>query len=244
MVVSPDERASLAGADVLAEGGNALEASVTVAAVLAVVYPHMNGLGGDSFWLTARLGQPPRVIDASGGAAVKADADFFRARGHSTIPARGPLAANTVAASVAGGNQLDHGRGGRLPWTDCSRRTTTPSGAAVAGHLAETAAQSWATLREVPGFVAQFGDDQGGPPEPGDTLRLPALAETLGESPKPESGPSRRPGGIDRQRARGGQPVAGIGLAAHRVVEPAPVALDTARGGSLTLARPPKVWRR
>lgn len=51
MVVSPHYLASAAGAQVLAKGGNAYDAAVAVSAALAVVYPHMTGLGGDAFWL-------------------------------------------------------------------------------------------------------------------------------------------------------------------------------------------------
>ncbi|KXZ17127.1 hypothetical protein AXI58_01670 [Bacillus nakamurai] len=51
MVVSPHYLASQAGAGILERGGNAFDAAVAVSACLAVVYPHMTGLGGDSFWL-------------------------------------------------------------------------------------------------------------------------------------------------------------------------------------------------
>ena len=47
------------GSSVLREGGNAIEAMVAAAATIAVVYPHMNGLGGDNFWLVSR-GRPGR----------------------------------------------------------------------------------------------------------------------------------------------------------------------------------------
>lgn len=51
MVVSPHYLASQAGERILQQGGNAFDAAVAVSACLAVVYPHMTGLGGDSFWL-------------------------------------------------------------------------------------------------------------------------------------------------------------------------------------------------
>jgi gamma-glutamyltranspeptidase len=52
MVVSPHYLASMAGNRILEQGGNAFDAAVAVSACLAVVYPHMTGMGGDSFWLT------------------------------------------------------------------------------------------------------------------------------------------------------------------------------------------------
>ncbi|HEV7820952.1 MAG TPA: gamma-glutamyltransferase, partial [Burkholderiales bacterium] len=47
MVVAPHALAAQSGLAVLREGGNALEAMVAAAATISVVYPHMNGIGGD-----------------------------------------------------------------------------------------------------------------------------------------------------------------------------------------------------
>ena len=51
VVAAPHHAAVEAGRATLAAGGNALEAMVAAAATISVVYPHMNGIGGDSFWL-------------------------------------------------------------------------------------------------------------------------------------------------------------------------------------------------
>lgn len=51
MAVAPHHLASQSALAVLREGGSAIEAMVAAAATIAVVYPHMNGLGGDGFWL-------------------------------------------------------------------------------------------------------------------------------------------------------------------------------------------------
>ena len=61
MVTSPHPMASEAGRDVLARGGNAIEAAIAMAATLSVVYPHFTGLGGDAFWLIA---QPDGAVRA------------------------------------------------------------------------------------------------------------------------------------------------------------------------------------
>lgn len=58
MAVAPHHLASQSALAVLREGGSAIEAMVAAAAAIAVVYPHMNGLGGDGFWLIV----PPRAI--------------------------------------------------------------------------------------------------------------------------------------------------------------------------------------
>ena len=69
MVVAPHHLAAQAGLGVLREGGNAIEAMVAAAAAIAVVYPHMNALGGDNFWLIDSGDGAPITIDACGAAA-------------------------------------------------------------------------------------------------------------------------------------------------------------------------------
>jgi len=101
MVVSPHYLASAAGARALARGGNAFDAAVAVSACLAVVYPHMTGLGGDAFWLAYRAGEGKvRAYNASGRSAYAAS--LARYAGHDAIPVRGPLAALTVPGMVDG----------------------------------------------------------------------------------------------------------------------------------------------
>jgi gamma-glutamyltranspeptidase len=51
MVTCPHSLASAAGADVLRAGGSAVDAAIATTAALAVLYPHMTGVGGDAFWL-------------------------------------------------------------------------------------------------------------------------------------------------------------------------------------------------
>ncbi len=69
MVVAPHHLAAQAGLAVLCEGGNAIEAMIAAASTIIVVYPHMNALGGDNFWLVSAGGNPPVGIDACGADA-------------------------------------------------------------------------------------------------------------------------------------------------------------------------------
>ena len=98
--VAPHHLAASAGRDVLKQGGNAVEAMVAAAAAIAVVYPHMNALGGDGFWLIHEPGKAPVAIDACGPAAGLANAEFYASETHLTE--RDPKAALTMAGPIKG----------------------------------------------------------------------------------------------------------------------------------------------
>src|SRR5438128_2748189 len=100
VVAAPHAATAEAGRAVLAEGGNALEAMVAMAASIAAVYPHMNHIGGDGFWMVREPKGRVRAIMAAGVAGAGAKAELYRA--HETIPARGPLAALTVPGAIGG----------------------------------------------------------------------------------------------------------------------------------------------
>ena len=89
MAVAPHAQAAEAAAAVMAEGGNAIEACVAMAATLAAVYPHMTGLGGDSFWLLHQPGKPVQSILGCGRSAATVDREAFLQAGHQSIPYRG-----------------------------------------------------------------------------------------------------------------------------------------------------------
>ena len=99
-VTAPHHLAAQAGLDVLRAGGNAVEAMVAAASTIAVVYPHMNAIGGDGFWLIHAPGADPVAVDACGGAGQAVDDALYAA--YDAIPSRGPLAANTVAGTISG----------------------------------------------------------------------------------------------------------------------------------------------
>jgi gamma-glutamyltranspeptidase/glutathione hydrolase len=102
MAVAPHALAAQSALAVIRDGGNAVEAMISAAATIGVVYPHMNSIGGDGFWLICQPGEAPVGIEACGASALAATLDSYRALGHSSIPTRGPLAANTVAGTVSG----------------------------------------------------------------------------------------------------------------------------------------------
>lgn len=94
--------AAAAGMDVLREGGNAIDAMIAAAATISVVYPHMNSLAGDGFWLVHKPGQAPFAIDACGSAAQLASIGWYNQQGFSQIPSRGALACVTPGGTLAG----------------------------------------------------------------------------------------------------------------------------------------------
>lgn len=106
MIATSQALASAAGLRVLQEGGNAIDAAVTAAAVLAVVEPSMNGIGGDLFALVhdAKTKQVSG-LDSSGRSAYRATPEEFARRGLTEMAEGGPLAVD-VPGVVEGWHQL------------------------------------------------------------------------------------------------------------------------------------------
>ncbi|CQR53929.1 gamma-glutamyltransferase [Paenibacillus riograndensis] len=110
MVVSPHYLASAAGARILQKGGNAFDAAVAVSAALAVVYPHMTGLGGDAFWLTYSAGEGRvRAYNGSGRSGYGVCRDCYA--GEEAIPRRGVRSAITVPGMADSWSAVQRGYG-------------------------------------------------------------------------------------------------------------------------------------
>jgi gamma-glutamyltranspeptidase len=183
VVAAPHRAAAEAGRLVLAEGGNALEAMVAMAAAIAVVYPHMNHLGGDGFWLVREPSGRVRALMAAGPAGSRATPALYREHGFETIPPRGPLAALTVPGAVGGWMlALDAARafGGKLPLDLLLAPAIRHAreGYVVTRSQAQLTADKLAELKDVPGFADVFLPD-GKPPEKGAVLRQEKLGATL-----------------------------------------------------------------
>ena len=180
MVTSPHHLASSAGLQVLRQGGTAAEAAIATAATLSVVYPHMNSLGGDSFWLVSEPDANPVAVDACGRAAARADVDLYRQQGFDRIPWRGPLAANTVAGTISGWARVLELGGGGLPLSQILAEAIrlAEEGVIAGPGLSEMVAAKQSELEALPGFAQVFMPD-GDPVECGQRLLQPALAQTL-----------------------------------------------------------------
>lgn len=185
VAVAPHAAAAQSALAVLREGGNAIEAMIAAAATIAVVYPHMNSIGGDSFWLLHVPGEAPGAIDACGAAAGRATREWYAGRGITgAIPARGGVAANTVAGTVSGwgaAHRLSRtALGGRLPLS----RLLADAIAYAREGIAVTASQSLLTaaklgeLNAQPGFAETFLDGSDAPAI-GSRFFQKRLADTL-----------------------------------------------------------------
>ncbi|MEY3783034.1 MAG: hypothetical protein RIS97_1212, partial [Pseudomonadota bacterium] len=161
MVTAPHHLAANSASQVLRDGGNAIEAMVAAAASIAVVYPHMNSIGGDGFWIISEPGQAPIAIDACGRAAGLASIDFYKSKGLNAIPGRGPLAANTVAGAISGWQEaLVHSTrmGGKLPVARLLQDAIwyAKNGAPVTQSQVNFTTKFLPELGHQPGFATQF----------------------------------------------------------------------------------------
>lgn len=184
MVVAPHHLAAEAGLSVLKDGGNAIEAMIAAASTIAVVYPHMNGLGGDSFWLIGRTGTHPVGIQACGRAAQGVSRQWYKERGLSAIPGRGPQSAITAFGTVDGWQRaFDISReqyGGKLPLQRLLDEAThhARDGVPVSNSLHNNAVTKLGELVDVPGFADAYLIN-GAPLPVASRLRQTRIADTL-----------------------------------------------------------------
>jgi len=239
MAVAPHALAAQSALAVLREGGNAIEGMIAAAATIAVVYPHMNSIGGDSFWLLHVPGAAPGAIDACGAAAAAASMEWYRSRGiEGSIPFRGGVAANTVAGTVSGWDAAyrlsRRALRGRLPFARLLEDAIhyAERGVAVtAGQAASTAAKV-GELSPQPGFSDTFTVN-GRPPASGSLFVQKRLGTTLRRVAHAGAGDFYRgelARSIARDLERAGSPLASADLAAHRARLTDPLTLEHSLG--------------
>jgi gamma-glutamyltranspeptidase len=161
MAVAPHALAAQSALAVLRDGGNAIEAMVAAAATISVAYPHMNGIGGDAFWLIVPPMGQPIAIDAAGPVAANASIEAYRSAGHSHIPTRGPLAMNTVAGAVASWDaalKISQQRGGTLSLTRLLRDACNYArdGVPVTSSQVASTVNKFDEVAHQPGFAERF----------------------------------------------------------------------------------------
>ena len=179
MIATSQPLASVAGLKVMQEGGNAIDAAVTAAAVLAVVEPSMTGIGGDLFAIVYDAKTKTlRALNASGRSAYAASPDVFASRNLTRIPNTGVLSV-TVPGVVEGWSEL-LSKYGTIPM---SKAVAPAIGYAKDGYaVSEIIGGQWKNserkLAADPVTAATFLP-AGHAPRPGEVFTNPHLAATL-----------------------------------------------------------------
>ena len=180
-IASAHPLATEAGYEILAQGGNAFDAAVAMAAMLGVVEPANSGLGGGGFWLLHRATDGfETVVDGRERAPLAARADMYLDKEGKVLPKLsldGPLAAAIPGTPAA----LVHiaRRYGRLSLAQSLAPAirVARDGFSVSARYQSMAERRSEVLRASP--AAAIFLDAGFVPEPGYVLRQPELAATL-----------------------------------------------------------------
>ena len=177
VIATPHHLASEVGAQILRDGGNAIDAAVAADAVLCVVYPHMTSVGGDLMaivWPQAE--QSPVGLIGAGRSGELATIDAVRERGHETMPARGVLSVTVPGTVEAWGRLLERfgsvGLGAVLDPAAALAR----DGYVISKGLSEHLMGAAELLHKEPNAYALYP-----PMEAGMLLRNPDLASVLTE---------------------------------------------------------------
>ena len=244
MVSSQNAHASEVGAQVLADGGNAVDAAVAVGFALAVTLPRAGNLGGGGFMLVHDAAADETVaIDYREAAPRRANRDMFLDEDGNVDPERARF--SHLSAGVPGtvaGLWRAHRDYGKLPW----KRVVEPAirlardGFEVTYDLAGLLASRKERLCRLEAACRYFYKPGGEPYQPGERLMQPDLADTL--QLIAEEGPDAFYKGaiadkIVAEMERGGGFVDAESLAAYE-----PVVRDPARGtyrGYEVLTMPP-----
>ena len=179
MITTPHYLATEAGQAVLDDGGTAIDAVISAAAVLSVVYPHMTGLGGDSWSLVRTPDGETLAVNGTGRHSSNSSAAALAQRYGAEMPLFGPDAAAVPGAVKAWGAM--HKLGGTRSWAELfhSALTHAQNGVEVSGALGRDLTQLWSEISSDPGLRDTFQAPSGGPSQTGDTLVFPALAKSL-----------------------------------------------------------------
>jgi gamma-glutamyltranspeptidase len=226
-VAAPHGLAVDAARDAVSAGGNALDAALAAAAVLAVVYPHQCSVGGDLSALHRRPDGSVEAVLSLGAAAAAVDVGALAARG-SGMPSQGPDAV-TVPGVVAGWAALADA-GARLGLAPALERAAAlaADGVEVAPGLARAIAARHDAVRADPGLSALLLHED----RPVVWLSQPALARTL--SALADDPEQFYRGALGARLASGlgalGSRITADDLALHQAETPAALSLDTDHG--------------
>ena len=180
MVISANTMASQIGADVLRDGGNAIDAAVATALALAVVHPTAGNIGGGGFIVFRPSSGAAETYDFREMAPAGSSATMFLKDGKYDADIHHNSYVSVGVPGTVAGLHLAWTTHGKLPW----KRLVDPAvklardGFPVSVALARSLASTLPQFQKSPAAVAQFSK-KGVPYEAGEILRLPDLARTL-----------------------------------------------------------------
>lgn len=165
--------------DILKKGGNAIDAAIAANAMLGLVEPVSNGIGGDLFAIvwdakTKKL----YGLNASGRSPYELTLDYFKNNGYEKIPSLGPLPVS-VPGCVDGWYELNK-KFGTMPMGELLAPTVkyAREGYPVTELIAYYWGRSAPVLKQFPGFEEIFMPN-GKAPVKGEVFKNPYLANTL-----------------------------------------------------------------
>jgi gamma-glutamyltranspeptidase/glutathione hydrolase len=177
VIATPHRVASEVGAQVMRDGGNAVDAAIAADAVLCVVYPQMTSVAGDLMAIVwpAGAASPVGIIGA-GRSGEHATIDAIRSRGHETMPERGVLSVTVPGTVEAWGRLLERfGSLGMAPLMEPAA-TLARDGYVITERLADFLRLDADLLAREPAAHALYP-----PMEAGMLLRNPDLASVLSD---------------------------------------------------------------
>lgn len=176
MVVAGESIATEVGREILARGGNAVDASVATGFALAVTLPRAGNIGGGGFALIRDTDNKVYALDFRETAPRALFRDFYLKPGRSSTD--GPTASG-VPGTVAGLWEM-HQKFGKLPWADLVEpaRRLASDGFPISAYESGGIAANRTRFSRYPSTVKAFLP-KGQAPPPGMTFRQPDLGETF-----------------------------------------------------------------
>ncbi len=179
MAATSQPLATQVALDVMQQGGNAIDAAIAANAMLGLVEPTGNGMGGDLFAIVWDAKSKKLYgLNGSGRSPKSLSKQWFVDNGYDKIPSHGPLPVS-VPGAVDGWFML-HDRFGQLPMNEVLKPTIeyAEKGFPVTQLIAYYWNRSVPLLSKYPGFTEQYTLD-GKAPQAGEIWRNPGLANTL-----------------------------------------------------------------
>lgn len=179
MAATSQPLATQVALDILKQGGNAIDAAIAANAVLGLVEPTGNGIGGDLFAIVwDSKTQKLHGLNASGRSPYNLTLEYFKNNGYKSIPAYGPLPVS-VPGAVDGWFEL-HGKFGSLSMQQILQPAIdyANNGFPVSELIAWYMERGAANLQRFPGFKEVYMPN-GSTPKKGEVFKNPALGSTL-----------------------------------------------------------------